>query len=208
MGVISTTITTINRLLGDFEIYVANQTDIEAQTKNKNRLVKLRSEFHDLKNEFTELKKNREDNLRESEKIRKENERSNLFKQNNDDVVITSGVSDNPYVVSNRSNRKQISQIEAEEKGMLLDQEIKLQSGNAKLDEILEFGRNAFDDIVEQNETILKAREKMSQGLSTLGVSHSTVLQIEKVMWEDKVIFYIGAIVTLFIMYMIWKYLG
>lgn len=208
MGAISTTITTINRLLRDFESYVSNQTDVEAQTKNKNRLIKLRSEFNDLQSEFTGLKKNRENNLREFEKIRKETERSNLFKQSNDDAVITSGVSDNPYSVSNRSNRKQLSQIEAEEKGMLLDQEMKLQSGNAKLDEILEFGRNAFEDIVEQNETILKARETMSQSLSTLGVSHSTVLKIEKVMWEDKVIFYVGATLTLFIIYMIWKYLG
>jgi Golgi SNAP receptor complex protein 2 len=207
IGAISTTITSINRLLGDFESYVSNQTDLEAQTKNKNRLNKLRSEYEELKSEFNELRKQREETIRANERIHKETERNNLFMQTNDEMGKASGISDNPYSIEFRSSRKH--NINSEEAtGMLMDQEMKLQKGNAKLDEILELGRHAFEDIVEQNETILKVREKMSEGLSTLGVSHGTVLKIEKVMWEDKIIFYIGASLTLFIMYIIWKYLG
>lgn len=69
-------------------------------------------------------------------------------------------------------------------------------------------GKQAFDDLVEQNEIINNVRDKMSQGLSTLGVSKETVGLIERKAWEDKWIFYIGAIFTLYIMYLIWYYLS
>lgn len=207
IGAISTTVTSVGRLLGDFDNYVSNQTDVEAQKKNQNRLDRLKTEYEEAKREFLALKERREETIRESEKVRREQERSALFGQTEDIAGKASGVSDNPYSVEFRSNRK-LHYEKMDTNGMLMDQEMKLNSSNAKLDEILELGRHAFGDIVEQNETVLKVREKMSQGLSTLGVSHNTVLQIEKVMWEDRIIFYLGAAVTFFIMWLIWKYLG
>lgn len=213
IGAISTTITSIGRLLGDFESYVSNQSELKAQEKNQLRLNKLRSEYDALRVEFGDLRSRREESVRESERIRKERERNNLFSQGDDGMSKASGISDNPYSVEFRSNKKYSNSNDNnyhndDSNGMLMDQQMKLDRGNAKLDEILELGRQAFDDIVEQNETILKVREKMSQGLVTLGVSRQTVAQIEKVMWEDKIIFYVGGSLTLLIMWLIWKYLG
>lgn len=204
LGSISTTVTSVGRLLNDFESYVSNQTDLEAQTKNRNRLTKLRGEYEELKKEFNELKNKRQESMKQQELVKKEKERDALFTQREDEAL-TSGVSENPYSVGYRSSKKHRDE---ETVDMLMDQQMKMERGNAKLDEILEMGRHAFQDIVEQNETILKAKEKMSESLITLGVSHRTVVQIEKVMWEDKLIFYLGAFFTLLIMWLIWHYLS
>lgn len=212
IGAISTTITSVGRLLGDFEAYVSNQTDKEAQAKNQTRLDKLRSEYEDSRVEFGDLRTRREEKVRESERVKSENERNSLFTQNIEDRAgIASGISDNPYSIEFRSSRKHGALNEegsSDSNGMMMDQHMKLDRNNAKLDEILELGRHAFEDIVEQNETILRVKDKMSQGLTTLGVSRETVGHIEKVLWEDKIIFYVAGSLTLFIMWLIWKYLG
>ncbi|GAV27014.1 hypothetical protein PMKS-000475 [Pichia membranifaciens] len=178
IGAISTTITSVGRLLGDFEAYVANQTDKEAQAKNQTRLDKLRSEYEDSRVEFGDLRIRREEKVRESERIKCENERNTLFTPNIEDRAgIASGISDNPYSIEFRSNRKHGALNEEgsnDANGMMMDQHMKLDRSNAKLDEILELGRHAFEDIVEQNETILRVKDKMSQGLTTLGVSPGT----------------------------------
>ncbi|KAG0680701.1 protein transport protein bos1 [Pichia californica] len=211
IGAISTTNTSLGRLLGDFEAYVSNQTDKESQNKNQSRLDKLKNEFNESKIEFKELRERREEKIRELERIKRENERNHLFTESNDDRSgIASGISDNPYSIEYRSTRKHNNQNANNEdlNGMMMDQQMKLERSNAKLDEILEMGRHAFEDIVEQNETILKVKDKMSQGLATLGVSRETVTKIEKVLWEDKIIFYVAGSLTLFIMWLIWHYLG
>lgn len=212
IGAISTTITSVGRLLSDFEAYVANQTDKEAQAKNQTRLDKLRNEYEDSRVEFGDLRTRREEKVREIERIKSEKERNRLFTQSLDDGAgIASGISDNPYSIEFRSNRKHgglNDNSSSDANGMMMDQQMKLDRSNAKLDEILELGRHAFEDIVEQNETILRVKEKMSQGLTTLGVSRETVGHIEKILWEDKIIFYVAGSLTLFIMWLIWKYLG
>lgn len=206
IGTISTTLTSINRLLNDFDKYINNQTEPNAKEKNRLRYERLFNEYEQLRTEFQQLKKKREDKINEFKQMNLNNERNGLFEQST-----ASGIDDNPYNGLNNRN-KGFNDIlynnNDDSINSMMDQENKLQRGNARLDEILEMGRAAFDDIVEQNETLFKVRDKMSQGLETLGVSHQTVGKIEKVLWEDKIIFYVFGSLTLFIMYLIWKYLG
>lgn len=212
IGTISTTITSVGRLLKDFEEYLSNQTDKESQKKNQLRLDKIQAEYEEFKVEFKELRTRREELIRDNERIKNEYARNNLFQQQNAEGV-ASGVSDNPYSIEYRRGKhgsfaNDNEDNSADLNGMMMDQQMKLDRGNAKLDEILEMGRHAFEDIVEQNEMIMKVKDKMSQGLSTLGVSRQTVGKIEKILWEDKIIFYVAGSFTLFIMWLIWKYLG
>ncbi|GME76482.1 unnamed protein product [[Candida] boidinii] len=92
------------------------------------------------------------------------------------------------------------------QEGLYKEQSI-LQRGDEQLDAILEMGQQAFTDLVEQNEIIKKTQQKMVQSLETLGVSRETIRKIEKKAFEDKWIFYIGAILTLYFFYLILKYL-
>lgn len=209
VGSISTTLSTIKSSLEKYKSYVYDTSDTQKKETNIKKLSKLTNEYEQFKQRFEQLCERRGS-------IIKESERTNLFAQQNEDIIgKASGISDNPYSVDYRrkGNRGGAANGFSENNdtdttGVLMDQQMKLDRSNAKLDEILEMGRQAFDDIVEQNETILKIKDKMSQGLSTLGVSRSTVDQIEKVMWEDKVIFYVAGFLTLLIMWLIWKYLG
>ena len=207
IGAITTRIASIGRLLDDYQNFISNLTAEDAKNQNQKKYEKLKNDYDGLRNEFQELFKRREELLRQSEQIRRENERNNLFSE-----AIASGTDDNPYSAELRNSRRGANQQKEDRfddsTGNMMDQQMKLDRGNARLDEILEMGRAAFDDIVEQNEMLLKVKDRMSQGLETLGVSHRTVMKIEKVMWEDKVIFYVLASLTLFIMWVIWHYLG
>lgn len=206
IGAISTRINSIARLLEDYQNFISNLTSDESRSQNEKKYEKLKNEYDPLKKEFQELFKRREELLKESEQIRREKDRTELFSQ-----AVASGTDDNPYSAELRNSKRGGGKNDDrfdDSMGMMMDQQAKLDRGNARLDEILEMGRAAFDDIVEQNEMLHKVKDKMSQGLETLGVSHHTVMKIEKVIWEDKVIFYIFGTLTLFIMWLIWHYLG
>ncbi|ESW96097.1 hypothetical protein HPODL_05341 [Ogataea parapolymorpha DL-1] len=205
IGQITTTITNLSRTLQDYEDYIVKQTlnlNESQKLKNENRLASLKNELLEYKLKTQSLKKQREEGLAEVN-------RNQLFANR------STAISENPYddnnvsSVTNRggqSRQEQLSGLSMQE-GLQKEQSV-LERSNQQLDEILEMGRMAFDDLVEQNEVVLKMKERMSSSLQTLGVSKATIRQIEKKAFEDKWIFYIGAALTLYVMYLIWKYLG
>ncbi|KAG7869840.1 hypothetical protein KL918_000044 [Ogataea parapolymorpha] len=204
-NLITTTITNLSRTLQDYEDYIVKQTlnlNESQKLKNENRLASLKNELLEYKLKTQSLKKQREEGLAEVN-------RNQLFANR------STAISENPYddnnvsSVTNRggqSRQEQLSGLSMQE-GLQKEQSV-LERSNQQLDEILEMGRMAFDDLVEQNEVVLKMKERMSSSLQTLGVSKATIRQIEKKAFEDKWIFYIGAALTLYVMYLIWKYLG
>lgn len=76
----------------------------------------------------------------------------------------------------------------------------RLSRSNAALDDILQQGQEAFGQLQEQNDILERAREQMSSSLRQMGVSGETIDRIERVLREDKIIFYAGGVVTLVIM--------
>ncbi|ODV84563.1 glycoside hydrolase family 17 protein [[Candida] arabinofermentans NRRL YB-2248] len=214
IGQITTTITTLTRTLQDYEDYILKQTlslNESQKLKNENRLKNLKDELIEYKLKFQLFKKQREDGLNELNK-------NQLLYTNR-----STAISDNPYDESNgssivnRANAKSIDDQNDNEsnkysslsmqEGLYKEQTV-LEKSNQQLDDILEMGKLAFDDLIEQNEVILKMKDKMSSSLQTLGVSKATIRKIEKKAFEDKWIFYIGALITLYIMYLIYSYLG
>ncbi|KAH3667167.1 hypothetical protein OGAPHI_002816 [Ogataea philodendri] len=205
IGQITTTTTNLSRTLQDYEDYIVKQTLSLNETqkiKNENRLSSLKNELLEYKLKAQSLKKQREEGLAEVN-------RNQLFTNR------STAISDNPYEetgvssVTNRvgqSRQEQYSGLSMQE-GLQKEQSI-LEKSNQQLDDILEMGRLAFDDLVEQNEVVLKMKDKMSSSLQTLGVSNATIRQIEKKAFEDKWIFYVGAALTFYVMYLIWRYLG
>lgn len=76
-----------------------------------------------------------------------------------------------------------------------------LSRGSQQLDQILEMGQNAFEDLVEQNETLKKLGSKFSLSLVTLGVSQGTIRTIEKRARQDKWLFWGGVIIFFVLCY-------
>lgn len=179
----------------------------EAQkTKNKGRLQTLRQEYAEYKQKIDSLRKQREEALAEAN-------RSRLFSNT------STAISDNPYDESNVTSRQSHAVSQGEQtqinasSGMsmtdgLYKEQTSLERSNQQLDDILDMGRQAFDDLVQQNEIVGKMRDRMSSSLETMGVSRATIRKIDKKAFEDKWIFYIGAALTFLIMYLIWHYLG
>lgn len=99
------------------------------------------------------------------------------------------------------SQRQQLSYLEG-----LYKEKTSLQRGTLQIDQILEMGQNALDDLVEQNDTLRKIGQTFEQSLVTLGVSRGTIKRVERRAKEDKWIFIALVIVFFIICYYIIKW--
>lgn len=114
----------------------------------------------------------------------------------------TSQPSDNPYDPNQQQQQQQtISQREG-----LYNENQALARGSEQLDRILEMGQQAFEDIVEQNETLRKVQAKFEEGLITLGVSRGTIRSVERRAKQDKWLFWFCVVMMLVIFYYIIKF--
>lgn len=77
--------------------------------------------------------------------------------------------------------------------------------GNAQLDLILEMGNNSLQDLMDQNLILKNIQNKMNKTLRTLNVSQSTIDQINKRLFKDKLIFWIALLLLFIGMYYIIK---
>lgn len=66
---------------------------------------------------------------------------------------------------------------------------------DTQLDELLDRGRNALNDLVLQKETLKGAQRKLYGVANTLGISGDTIRMIERRAKQDKWIFYTGVVV-------------
>lgn len=83
-----------------------------------------------------------------------------------------------------------------------------LSRGNQQLDDILEMGREAYEELVASNQMLRNFQEKITGSLLTLGVSQETIRSVERRAFQDKWIFYGGAFVMFVLFYYILKWFG
>lgn len=108
--------------------------------------------------------------------------------------------SDNPYEQPTpqeqyqQQQQQNLSYLEG-----LYKEKQSLSRGTQQLDMILEMGHHAFEDLVDQNETLRRLGSKFEQSLLTLGVSQGTIRRVEKRARQDKWLFY-GCVVVFFVM--------
>lgn len=107
--------------------------------------------------------------------------------------------SDNPYEQQSNQDAAQQQQLLSYSEG-LYKEKTSLARGSQQLDQILEMGQNAFDDLVEQNETLRRLGTKFEESLLTLGVSQGTIRTIEKRAKQDKWLFW-GGVLVLFVLF-------
>lgn len=146
------------------------------------RLVSLKKDHKDFDAKFKELK----------QKYNENNARSKLFEspldaQTGGESVMNqrrTATNDNTSQPGNTSSNYGLPMYD----GLQKEQSI-FQRGNAQLDMILEMGQQSLDDIMEQNQILLKVQDQMSRSLRTLGVSEETIQTINKRVFKDKLIF-------------------
>lgn len=89
--------------------------------------------------------------------------------------------------------------------GLQKEQSI-FQRGNAQLELILEMGHQSLDDLVEQNQILLKMQDRMASSLRTLGVSEETIQKINRRAFKDKLIFWFALVLLLVGFYLVLKW--
>lgn len=183
-GTIITSLTAFKKTIKEYNDLI--QLSGSTNEKSLSRLEKFNSELNQFQTKFDNLRQQRESILREN------NELELMGRRN-------VGRSENPYDQGpqgygyDQSQQQTLSQREG-----LYKEHQSLSRGSQQLDQILEMGQSALEDLVEQNETLKKLGAKFSESLITLGVSQGTIRTIEKRAKQDKWLFW-GGVIILFV---------
>ncbi|CCG22479.1 v-SNARE [Candida orthopsilosis Co 90-125] len=194
-GAITTSITAFKKTIKEYtDLLDKNPTD-SSFSKHEGRINKFNQELESFTSKFDALKKQREISVQEAD-------RQELLGRRHINSAV-SQPSDNPYDPNQQQQQQQqtISQREG-----LYNENQTLARGTEQLDRILEMGQQAFEDIVEQNETLRKVQAKFEEGLIALGVSQGTIRSVERRAKQDKLLFWFCVVMMLVVFYYILKF--
>lgn len=194
IGAIQININNLPKKLAEYQQLIDKEDDEEKKLKHQLKSESFDKEYFELKETFSSLIKRRESVLNDKS-------RQTLFQP----------ADDNPYnaELTNRhpTSLKQQGQAQMSMEDGLYKERNALSKGNEQLDHILLMASTAMDDLVEQNRFLIGAQQKLTDSLDTLGVSRATINKVNKIAFQDKWIFYGGAVLTFFIFWLILRYL-
>lgn len=208
-GSISATLVSFEKTIKQYSEYLDKQKKNglnEDLTKYETRLVALHKDHEEFSTKFKELKSQyNESNPRAQLFGSSSNFTENPFSE--DSVMnkrnnIHSNTDSASYGRENSSSNTTLPMYQ----GLQKEQSI-FERGNSQLDYILEMGQNSLQDIMDQNEILAKVQDKMTNSLRTLNVSEGTIQQINKRLFKDKLIFWIGLFLLFLGMYLVLKWL-
>jgi len=87
-----------------------------------------------------------------------------------------------------------------------LEQNSRMQTANRNVDELIDHGQSVMDSLRAQKMSLKGVRRKILDVAQQLGVSTTVLRMIERRVGEDKIIFAIGAFLTLTIMFLFYRY--
>ncbi|GBL50353.1 hypothetical_protein [Candidozyma auris] len=192
-GSIITSLTAFKKTIKEYNDMI--QQTGGGDEKQRARLEKFNSELQQFQEKFDSLRQQRE-------LLLQENDHQELMGRRH-----VAGASENPYEAeSPRSGYTQSYHHQQQQQASmsysegLYKEKQSLSRGSQQLDQILEMGQNAFEDLVEQNETLRKLGSKFSESLVTLGVSQGTIRTIERRAKQNKWLFW-GGVIILFVLF-------
>lgn len=183
-GSITTSLTSFRKTIKEYKELIEQNGGDE---KHGLRLNKFENDLADLTKKFDSLKAQRETalyDLNRQELLGRRQNTSNPYDQLSD---IGQG--------QQQQQQQNLSYSEG-----LYNERNSLARGSQQLDHILEMGQQAFEDIVEQNQVLLKLQSKFEESLITLGVSQGTIRTIEKRAKKDKWLFW-GCFVLMLVLF-------
>ncbi|CUM62492.1 uncharacterized protein PRCAT00000042001 [Priceomyces carsonii] len=187
-GSITTSLTAFKRTVKEFSDLVEQSKRDENNGKQEIRAAKFNQDLIDFTEKFESLKRQR-DALVHTSNRQELMGRRHHSSQNDNSIA-----SDNPF--DQQQSQEQAQQYMSYEEG-LYNEKQSLSRGTQQLDHILEMGQQAFEDIVDQNETLRRLQVRFEESLVTLGVSQSTIRSIEKRAKQDRWLFW-GGILLMF----------
>ncbi|SCU77245.1 LAFA_0A00474g1_1 [Lachancea sp. 'fantastica'] len=204
-GSISATLVSFEKTIQQYQehltrFYTTNPSEDESsKLKYETRLQNLQNEHSTAKNRFQDLKK----------QCNEMNSRDRLLKSSSNPFDEDFTVNKRNTAASNASNNiNNGSATSSLPMYQGLQKELSVfERGNAHLDYILEMGQQSLDDIVDQNAVLRKMEDQMTRSMQTLGISNETISKINKRVFKDKFIFWIGFFLLLAGFYFVIKLL-
>lgn len=186
-GSISTSLTSFKKTIKEYGDLIKQNHKDQNITKHETRLEKFNQDLQDFTKKFEDLKIQRENSIEES------NRQELMGRRQHHHTT-----PENPYdQASSATDHQQQQQQQMSYSEGLYHEKNSLQRGTQQLDQILEMGQHAFEDIVDQNEILQKLGSKFEDSLMTLGVSQGTIRTIERRAKQDKWLFWGGVIFML-----------
>lgn len=188
------------RTLDDYSSAADQEIVKERKEQAKTRIEGFRAELKDIKEEFRQLKLQREESVYNSN-------RSELLERRtaHHHATDSTGTPENPYSsTGSSSSLPQYNNVPRNE-GLSRESDALGRAG-AQLDEFLERGKMVLGDLGEQRELLKSTQRKIYSVANTLGISNDTIRMVERRAKQDKRIFYGGIFVMLVSFYYILKW--
>lgn len=192
-GQISHSLSTLSRLLEDFENLLKSEINPQKRDRGLERLAELRKEYGTIKVEYEAVNRRRE-----GEEIR--DTRGELLGRRTGAQKINA-TPENPYSgspVPTRMSREQGNIHESDKLGQV----------GASIDGFIEVGLVSLADLRDQSSTLKSSQRKLRDVANSMGLSRDTIRFIERRTSGDKVVFYGGCVVTLVLFFLILRYFG
>lgn len=191
-GTIITSLTAFKKTIKEYNDLIKQNNFTEE--KHQQRLEKFQSDLAQFTSKFDSLRQQREVQLQA------DSHQELLGRRH------VAAPSDNPYDVNQAANQAPLQQLLMSYLEGLYKEKQSLSRGSQQLDQILEMGQSALEDLVEQNETLKRLGATFERSLLTLGVSQGTIRRVERRAKQDKWLFWIGVIIMFVLCYFIIKW--
>ena len=200
-GALSTSLSNFNRLISSYEETTKSELNEAKKEKAAERLKNFRADAQSYRQQFDELKRQREESVAVTN-------RSELLGRRPHHAATP----ENPYDLKNASSSqspfapKPGSQYAQQNGGASFgsgdhareDHALREQSffaqANSQIDEYLDRGRAVLGDLGQQKEILKGTQRKLYSVANTLGVSGDTIRMVERRAKQDKWIFWGGVI--------------
>lgn len=189
-GTIITSLTAFRKTIKEYKDLI-NQNSF-TEEKHQARLEKFEADLAQFSAKFDNLRQQRELQLQT------DSHQELLGRR-------TTVTSDNPYDENQAANQASQQQLLSYLEGLYKEKQ-SLSRGSQQLDQILEMGQSAFEDLVEQNETLKRLGATFETAMLTLGVSQGTIRRVERRAKQDKWLFWGGVAVFFVLCYYILKW--
>ncbi|ODQ67063.1 putative v-SNARE protein Bos1 [Nadsonia fulvescens var. elongata DSM 6958] len=198
-GQIAATLQSLQRTVDEYGELVGKELSRDRQEKGRVRLDNFRHEISAAKEQFKQLKLQREEatfNERRSELLERRQ--------------FQSSTPDNPYDSSHNQDTSNNSHNPSTVNKMdgLLGENSALHRSGQQLDDFLERGRAVLGDLAEQRDILNRTQTKIRSVANTLGISNETIRLVERRARQDKWVFYGGVFLMLLSFYYILRWLS
>jgi len=201
-GQLSTTLTSLNRTVQDYENLSRSELNAEKKEKAVERIKNFRADLASYRAQFDQLKKEREASINS-------NNRSELLGRRphhaatpeNPYAHASSSVGNSAFAPAHRNTQDGLQfgggggqQNFTREEHALREQSF-FATANSQLDEYLDRGRAVLGDLGQQREILKGTQKRLYSVANTLGVSGDTIRMVERRAMQDKWIFWGGVVV-------------